>query len=147
MAAPSSPTAYIPALSQDFDSFELVVSDNANEDATPAVLAAISDPRLKVVRQSKVLAVHENWNASLEAASGDYFIMLGDDDYLMPGALRRFEAILSSYNEPDCILFNGYSYVAPNSIDDKATSYWSRQHCRFDLKLPTKARPSIGGAA
>lgn len=120
------------ALSQDFDGFELVVSDNNNDDATPQVLAGISDPRLRVVRQSATLPVHENWNASLGAARGDYFVMLGDDDYLLPGALRRLDAVLSSYGEPDCILFNGYSYVAPKSINNDSASYWSPEHHRYD---------------
>lgn len=119
-------------LHQDFDSFELVVSDNANDDATPAVLAGISNARLKVVRQPVKLPVQENWNAALAAAQGDYFLMLGDDDYLAPDTLRRLDSILSSYCDPDCILFNGYSYVAPNSIDDNAASYWSPQHHRYD---------------
>ncbi len=120
------------ALGQDFDSFELVVSDNANEDATPEVLAAISDPRLKVVRQPVTLPVHENWNAALAAARGDYFVMLGDDDYLMSGALRRLSDIISAFAAPDCILYNGYTYVAPESIDNKSISYWSPHHHNYD---------------
>ena len=40
-------------LEQDFDDFELVVSDNANSDATPDILRRLGDtPRLKVIRQS-----------------------------------------------------------------------------------------------
>ena len=58
------------ALSQDHDSFELVVSDNANTDETPSILANVGDPRLKVVRQDVVLPVQENWNASLTHARG-----------------------------------------------------------------------------
>jgi glycosyltransferase involved in cell wall biosynthesis len=119
-------------LEQDFDSFELVVSDNANTDATPEILGRIADPRVTVVRQHAVLPVHENWNAALAAATGDYLLMMGDDDYLMPGALRRLADRIAVFDEPDCILFNGYSYVAPNSIAGDSASYWSPQHHRYD---------------
>ena len=123
------------ALSQDHDSFELVVSDNANTDETPAILAKIDDPRLKVVRQDAVLPVQENWNASLMHARGEYFIMLGDDDYLLPGALRRLDAELRAHADPDCVLFNAYSYIAPNSIDAAEASYWSPYHHRYDASF------------
>ncbi len=119
-------------LSQDFDRFELVVSDNANSDKTKEVLAGISDPRMRVVTQEKILAVDENWNAALSAARGDYFVMMGDDDYLMPGALRCLQELLSVHESPDCILFNGYSYVAPNSIREDGVSYWSPYHHHYD---------------
>lgn len=119
-------------LSQDFADFELIVSDNANEDDTPRILVNIADSRMKVIRQSRVLAVHENWNATLEAASGEYMVMLGDDDYLLPGALRRLDRVLSSSGDPDCALFNGFSYAAPNSINSGADSYWAPFHHRYD---------------
>jgi hypothetical protein len=123
------------ALSQDHDSFELVVSDNANTDETPSILANIDDPRLKVVRQDVVLPVQENWNASLTHARGEYFIMLGDDDYLLPGALRKLDAVLRAHADPDCVLFNAYSYIAPNSIDTAEASYWSPYHHRYDASF------------
>jgi glycosyltransferase involved in cell wall biosynthesis len=135
-------------LTQDFSNFELVISDNANDDATPSVLSVISDARLRVVRQPVKLPVHENWNAALAVAQGDYFLMLGDDDFLIPGALRQLDVVLSSYDDPDCVLFNGYSYVAPNSIDDNSASYWSPQHHRYDSSfamgvLPLENRMAI----
>lgn len=119
-------------LSQDFVDFELIVSDNANEDDTPRILAGIADPRLKVVRQTRVLSVHENWNATLDVAQGEYVLMLGDDDYLLPGALRRLDRVLSSFGDPDCALFNGFSFAAPNSIDTGSDSYWAPFHHRYD---------------
>jgi glycosyltransferase involved in cell wall biosynthesis len=123
------------ALQQDFDSFELVVSDNANEDATPDILKRVADPRMKVVRQPLVLPVHENWGATLALAAGDYFLMLGDDDYLMPGALKRLDSALLAAGNPDCMLINGYSYVAPRSINDDTASYWARFHHRYDASF------------
>ena len=119
-------------LEQDHDDFELVISDNANTDATPDIIHGFSgDPRLKVIRQTTPLSVSENWTAALRASSGDYVLMMGDDDYLLPGALRRLDETLFRHDDPDCILFNGYSYVSPNAISGNPASYWGPEHYHY----------------
>jgi glycosyltransferase involved in cell wall biosynthesis len=117
--------------------FEVVVSDNANTDTTPAVLASLSsDARLRVVRSEDLLSVTENWMRALRAARGDYILMIGDDDLLLPGFFERVETALSRHGQPDCLTFNAYSYVAPGSFGPEAGAYWAPRH--FDLQ---KLRP------
>lgn len=119
-------------LEQDFDDFELVVSDNANTDATPDVLERLKgSPRLKVVRQETPLAVAENWTAALRASSGQYVLMMGDDDYLLPHALRTLDELITRYGDPDCVLYNAFLYVAPGAISADPVSYWSRSHFEY----------------
>jgi glycosyltransferase involved in cell wall biosynthesis len=119
------------ALSQNGD-FEVVVSDNANTDDTAQVLSSYADhERLVVVRSDKVLSVTENWMQALHAARGDYLLMIGDDDLLLPGFFGRMDAVLARHADPDCVTFNGYTYVAPGSFESEAPAYWSSQH--FDL--------------
>jgi hypothetical protein len=128
--------AYLPhvldsALAQAGD-FEVVVSDNANTDETAHVLSSYaSDKRLVVVRSDDLLSVTENWMRALRAAHGEYLLMIGDDDLLLPGFFDRIEAVLSRHSDPDCVTFNGYSYVAPGSFEPDAPAYWSPRH--FDL--------------
>ncbi len=119
-------------LEQDYDDFELVVSDNANTDTTPEILAHLGGhPRLKVVRQGQVLPVADNWTAALQASSGEYILMMGDDDYLLPGALRRLHAAIERHGRPDCILYNALSYVAPSAISADPVSYWAQEHFHY----------------
>jgi glycosyltransferase involved in cell wall biosynthesis len=119
-------------LEQDCDDFELVVSDNANDDATPDVIRGMAeDPRLVALRQPLPLGVTQNWTAAFTASRGDHLLVLGDDDYLLPGALRRLTELLERHADPDCILFNGYSYVSPNSIGDNSQSYWAPEHFHY----------------
>ena len=104
-------------LEQDHDDFELLISDNANTDATPEIIRQFKDDsRVVVVRQDSPISVSENWTAALQASCGDYILMMGDDDYLLPGTLRRLDAALRQYAEPDCIHYNGHASVAPNSV-------------------------------
>jgi glycosyltransferase involved in cell wall biosynthesis len=113
--------------------FELVVADNANTDQTSSILAARKcDPRLRVVRSEEVLPVTENWLRALHAASGDYFLMIGDDDLLLPGFFERAALALERNGHPDCLTFDGYSYVAPGSFGRDAPALWSPRH--FDTR-------------
>lgn len=119
-------------LEQDFDDFELVVSDNANSDATQDILRRLADtPRLKVIRQSTPLPVAENWTAALRASTGQYVLMMGDDDYLLPHALRTLDEVITRHGAPDCVLYNGLLYVAPGAVSTDPVSYWSRDHFQY----------------
>ena len=112
-------------LQEPYDDMELVVSDNANIDETQSVLKSFaSDMRLKVVRLEKAVCVTDNWNNALKASSGDYVLMMGDDDCLLPGYFKRMEGVLKRYNDPDCVMYNGYSYLAPYSIPEDAKAYY-----------------------
>ena len=126
-------------LEQDHDDFELVISDNANTDATPEIIRQFKDDsRVVVVRQESPISVSENWTAALQASCGDYILMMGDDDYLLPGTLRRLDDALVQHNEPDCILYNGHSYVAPNSVSDNPCSFYASPYFLFGPDFGTE---------
>jgi glycosyltransferase involved in cell wall biosynthesis len=76
------------ALAQDLPGIEVIVSDNASTDATQRVLAGIADPRLRTVRQEEDLGMVGNWNACLALATGEFVLVLSDDDELLPHAIR-----------------------------------------------------------
>lgn len=123
-------------LEQDYDNYELVISDNDNSDSTPCIIEKYrAHPRVKAVRSERVLSVTENWNNALNASSGEYILMMGDDDYLLPEYFQRMNDILARHRNPDCVVHNAYSYVAPASIDGNPASYYSEAHFRFDAPL------------
>ena len=123
-------------LDQGYDDMELVISDNANADKTPQIIEQFAgDPRVKTLRLETPVSVTDNWNHALNASSGDYILMMGDDDYLLPGYFRRMEQILDKYNQPDCVVHNAYSYVAPGSIDSNPHSFYSESHFDFASDL------------
>ncbi|MBT9507350.1 glycosyltransferase family A protein [Rhodoferax sp.] len=123
-------------LEQGYEDMELVISDNANTDQTPQIIRQfISDPRVKTLRLEAPVSVTDNWNSALSASSGDYVLMMGDDDYLLPGYFSRMERLLDKYNQPDCVVHNAYSYVAPGSIADNQQSFYSEAHFQFGPDL------------
>jgi glycosyltransferase involved in cell wall biosynthesis len=76
-------------LSQTFDDFELIISDNASSDATEAICqdCARSDPRVRYMRQSENLGALRNFKLVANEASGTYFTWLAHDDRLKPDYL------------------------------------------------------------
>jgi glycosyltransferase involved in cell wall biosynthesis len=71
-------------LAQTHRDVELIVSDNASTDGTEALCRerAARDPRMRYMRQPVNLGPTANFNAVLEAARGDHFMWLSDDDWL-----------------------------------------------------------------
>jgi glycosyltransferase involved in cell wall biosynthesis len=81
------------AASQDVDGLRVVVSDNASEDDTPDVVArAIDEFGGEIVhyrRRPANIGWRANFNESYAAVTTEYALVLGDDDRLLPGSLRR----------------------------------------------------------
>lgn len=88
-AAPYLGAAIESVLNQTFGELELVISDDASDDATPEVCARFTDARLRVVRSDRRLGQAGNWNRCIELATGDYVILLHADDELAPDYLER----------------------------------------------------------
>jgi glycosyltransferase involved in cell wall biosynthesis len=96
--------------------WEIVVSDNASEADIVGYVRSLGDNRIRARRVDTLIPVTENWNAALEQAKGDYFVMLGDDDALMPGALARMAALIDAWRRPEAIYVQAVQYGYPNVI-------------------------------
>ena len=101
---------------QDDPDWEIVISDNASTDDACAYAASLSDPRIRCFRTGRLLPVTENWNSALERSTGDYLIMLGDDDGLMRGCLARARALVEEWDRPDAIYTEACQYAYPGVI-------------------------------
>jgi hypothetical protein len=98
---------------QDYGDWEIVVSDNASDQDVPGYVQSIGDARIRAWRNPQLVPVTDNWNAALSHSSGDYFIMLGDDDALMPGALSRLAALVERWSRPMAIYAQAVQYAYP----------------------------------
>lgn len=75
-------------LSQSFTDFELIVLDNASDDATAEVVNAISDPRVTYHRHPENIGFLGNLNAGFERARGRYLVVQNSDDQWRPTFLQ-----------------------------------------------------------
>jgi glycosyltransferase involved in cell wall biosynthesis len=88
------PHAIRSVLEQTFDDLRLLISDNASEDETPAVVASFDDPRIEYVRQPENLGLLGNQNWFLTRVETDFALILGDDDIVYRTLLERAVAEL-----------------------------------------------------
>lgn len=98
------PKAIESVLSQEEESWELLVIDDGSTDNTRALVSAYPDLRICYHYQSNAERSAAR-NNGITKAKGEYICFLDSDDYYLPNHLRTFkEAILSS-ESPQATLF------------------------------------------
>jgi glycosyltransferase involved in cell wall biosynthesis len=121
------------------DDLELVVSDNASDDGTREILESLSaDPRVRVLRQPAPISVTANWMRTLEAARGDYVLLLGDDDFLLAGAVDRLMSLVDQHGHPDCISFEAYGFAFPDAFGPGSQAHFSDPLFPYSAELPRR---------
>jgi glycosyltransferase involved in cell wall biosynthesis len=101
---------------QDFDDYELIVSDNCSADGTAEAVREAGGGRALYVRPDRVLSMPDHWEFALDHARGRYVTYLCDDDVWVPGALARVVEVLTSTRANLAAIFSGV-YNAPNWLD------------------------------
>lgn len=83
-------------LAQSFKDFELIISDNASEDATQQICFeyASKDSRIRYYRNEINIGAVENSINVLELSSGKYFMFAADHDLYEPNFISRCVEIL-----------------------------------------------------
>lgn len=112
---------------QDYFDWEVIVSDNDSGEDICGYVHNLRDRRIKCYRTESFIPVTENWTRALDRSDGDYIIMLGDDDSLMPGYFSRLKYLIDEFGQPDFVYTSAYLYaypgVLPGSPDGFLRSY------------------------
>lgn len=85
---------------QSFDDYEVIVSDNDPEQSGRSVVEGMGDARFLYFPNETNLGMKKSFNKSLERSSGQYIVMIADDDPVYPDML---ETLVQAKNE-----FPGY---------------------------------------
>lgn len=115
---------------QTYGDFEIVVADNASQEDYKAYLDSLGDRRIVYFRQPKAVPVTENWRKALALSSGDYVLMLGDDDALAPQFSDIVEPHIAS-DGPDVLYLGAYHYCYPGVIPDAPAGYFAAVKSEF----------------
>ncbi len=100
-------------LRQDYDNWELVISDNDSSENIQEYVLSLHEPRIKYSRSEEFISVTKNWNRAIDLSTGDYVILIGDDDCLMQSAFSIVYKIIKEHSCPELIFANGLMYVYP----------------------------------
>jgi glycosyltransferase involved in cell wall biosynthesis len=82
------PRAIRSVLAQTFSDFEILVIDDASEDATPEVVAAFDDTRIRYLRHEVNRGESAARNTGIQNSSAPYIAFLDDDDEWLPDKLK-----------------------------------------------------------
>jgi glycosyltransferase involved in cell wall biosynthesis len=75
---------------------EVVVSDNASDDRTAEIASAYAGrPDFRYVRRNENIGAERNFLEVVQAATGEYCWLLGDDEILEPAAIERLRALVN----------------------------------------------------
>lgn len=93
-------------LSQSFDDFNVIVSDDASPFDIKSIVNKFQDNRLIYRRNDKNIGggnLVNHWNMLLNHTDAKYIIMASDDDVYEPGYLQLLDNIVNKYPEVDVI--------------------------------------------
>ncbi|MFZ8803251.1 MAG: glycosyltransferase family 2 protein [Candidatus Calescibacterium sp.] len=96
------------ALEQEFDDYEIIVSDNSTNSETEKVVSEFESKKLKYFRTPKPLDMPRSWDFALSKANGKFITFLADDDLLPKKFLRFYSKIVNlKENKGIKVFFHG----------------------------------------
>jgi glycosyltransferase involved in cell wall biosynthesis len=103
-------------LRQDYEDFELIISDNASTDATGAICREYSakDARIRYSRNEDNIGASPNYNKVFQLARGEFFKWASHDDECDSTLVRRCVEVFSESSESVVLV-----YSRADIIDEK----------------------------
>ena len=131
------------ALNQRTRDIEVLVSDNCSEDSTSAVAQGTGDDRVRYVRSSRRLSMCDNYEFALAHSRGEYTIIVGDDDAVMPGQIDWLIDHLKAAGEPLIHMWPLHIYDWPAEGTPARLTYYAPPIAPSELDLKRVARDAI----
>ena len=83
--------------------YEIVISDNCSSGDVAGYVESLDGDRIRYVRTPRLFSITENWNNALAHSTGDYVLMLGDDDALLASYFTRTRKLIADFDGPQVI--------------------------------------------
>lgn len=113
-------------LNQTYSNFELIIVNDCSPKDLSSIVKQFNDERIKYFENEKntgAVQVVNNWNKCLERATGDFFVLMGDDDMMAPNYLEEFEKLINKY--PDLDVFHCRTIIIDENDKPKIlTTSW-----------------------
>jgi len=119
-------------LVQRFDNYEIVVCDNCSSSSTKKLVDGFKSDKIKYVRSDRPLAMSDNWELAVSKATGEYVIVIGDDDGLLLHSLGEIDCLLKEL-KVKALRWDRLYYSWPNILAKEAAN-------RLDIPLSRGVR-------
>lgn len=86
-------------LKQTFSDFELIIVNDASPEDIDSIVNGYNDKRIRYYKNETnfgAVNVVDNWNKCLSLAKGEFFLLMGDDDKLMPNCLEEYDKLIKN---------------------------------------------------
>ncbi|HEV2478731.1 MAG TPA: glycosyltransferase [Puia sp.] len=93
---------------QTFPDFEVVVSDNDPDRSAEAVVGGMNDRRFRYFPNETNLGMVKSFNKSIERATGEFIVMITDDDPVYPEMLATLHDLWLRYPD-NGVYFGGHN--------------------------------------
>lgn len=121
-------------LNQTYTNFELIVVDDCSPDDLKSIVDKANDPRIRYYRNAVNTGAEKvvnNWNKALEFATGEFFVLMGDDDCLEPTYIETFYELISKHPNVD-VYHCRSKIINENSVPFKLTPSWPDFESAYD---------------
>ncbi|URZ16001.1 glycosyltransferase family 2 protein [Clostridium felsineum] len=109
-------------INQNYDNYEIIVSDNCSSDNTREVIESLNCNKIKYYKTKELLPMTKNYQFALEKVKGEYVICLGDDDGLHFHALELLNKVIKLVKAP-VIHWDLNYYSWPNYLLNNLANY------------------------
>ncbi len=109
-------------LKQEFESWELILVNDASTDGTKKIIDSIHHPKIKAIHNEANKERCASRNIGIAASMGKYICFLDSDDYHLPNHLSELYKIIQSKKFPEAIFFT-------NAFDESADGVRSDRCC------------------
>lgn len=89
------------ALGQSIACQIVVVDNGSSHDRFREIVAAKASDRIRFYKNSENIGMFANWNLAARYAQTEFVMILGDDDYVLPGYAQAFERALQDHPDID----------------------------------------------
>lgn len=111
---------------QSYQNLEVIVSDNASETDTRAVIDEMGDPRVRLERLDANIGLFANLTRALHLGTGKYRIMLPDDDLMLPGNLERKVGLFEDHPQVG-LVHSAFRHLNADGLPVGPVTKWTPQ--------------------
>lgn len=105
------------AQSGDVD-FTVLVSNNGGSQVTKRAVEGFADRRIRLVEPDRFLPMPLHWDFALRQSVGEIISFIGDDDALMPGALKKVQDFFAEHRDIPALTHFPGQYYWPDYLDE-----------------------------